>query len=150
MSAPQLKLKTRLTQSADIDNSSTLASLGQNAERRFQARREQVQVKVEIPSDIPLSPQEEVIVKDVWNKLRAWKELQMERFLTRSLLEEPELEYIFGEAIDGMSDRFYELFDYCVHKLQPHSQNVVWEPLMGVPPEKGDIFDTVQDRGAVC
>jgi hypothetical protein len=40
-----------------------------------------------------------VIVKDVWNKLRAWKELQMEKFLKRMLLEEPELELsVWGSA----------------------------------------------------
>jgi len=144
--APQLKLKTRLTQSANTENSSTLALWGQHTNQRFHTKKEQVQV-VEIPAAVPLSPQEEVIVKDVWNKLRSWKELQMEKFIQRSLLEEPELEYIFGEAIDGMSDRFYELFDYCVHQLQPYSQNVISEPLMGVPPEKGEIFNTVEDYG---
>lgn len=45
------------------------------------------------------SPAEEVIVLDVWNKLRAWKELQMEKFFPRLLLEEPELEYLFGQAL---------------------------------------------------
>ena len=102
-----------------------------------------------MPEAIPLSPQDEVIVKDSWNKLRAWKELQMEKFLKRLLLEEPELEYIFGEGIDRMSDYFFELFDFCVHQLQPITQNLIGEPLMGVPPEKGDKLDTIEDYGAV-
>lgn len=65
------------------------------------------------------------------------------------MLEEPQLEYIFGEAIDGMADSFFELFDCCVHQLQPHTQNIIGEPLMGVPPEKGDNFDSVEDYGAL-
>ncbi len=149
--APELKLKTRLTQSENAESSSNILTFlgNQNNYQRFHTREEQAEVKVDLPQAVPLSPQEEVIVKDVWNKLRAWKELQMEKFLARLLLEEPELEYIFGEAIDSMSDHFYELFDCCVHQLQPHTQNVIGEPLMGVPPEKGDGFDTVEDYGAL-
>ena len=56
-----------------------------------------------MPEVVPLTPQEEVIVKDVWNKLRAWKELQMEKFMKRLLLEELKLEYIFGEAPDSIT-----------------------------------------------
>lgn len=72
----------------------------------------------------------------------------MEKFLKRLLLEEPELEYLFGEALDSISDYFYDLFDCCVHQLQPHTQKVIGEPLMGVPPE-GDGLDTVEDYGAL-
>lgn len=117
--------------------------------RNYSQGQTEGEIEVEIPEAVPLSPPEEVIVKDVWNKLRAWKELQMEKFIQRLLLEEPELEYVFGEAIDGMADRFFELFDCCIHQLQPNSQNVIGEPLMGVPPEKGDGFDTVEDYGAL-
>ncbi|MEP0857881.1 nitric oxide synthase oxygenase [Trichocoleus sp. DQ-U1] len=149
--APQLKLKTRLTQSTSEGSSSTLTLLGQNGNRRLHAAGTQSNGKTEfqMPEAVPLTPQEEVIVKDVWNKLRAWKELQMEKFMKRLLLEEPELEYIFGEALDSISDYFYEFFDCCVHQLQPYTQNVVTEPLMGVPPEKGDSFDSVEDYGAL-
>ncbi|HEY9613356.1 MAG TPA: hypothetical protein V6C93_28695, partial [Allocoleopsis sp.] len=143
--APQLKLKTRLTQSSSEGSSSKLTILSnQNDKRPVHAQGTQDVAEVEIPDAVPLSPQEEVIVKDVWNKLRAWKELQMERFLKRLLYEEPELESIFGDAIDQMSDFFFELFDCCIHKLQPETQNVIGEPLMGVPPEKGDSYDTVE------
>lgn len=147
-----MKLKTRLTQSTSEGSSNTVTILGnQNGTRRIHSQGVHSEGKgeVEIPEAFTLSPQEEVIVKDVWNKLRAWKELQMEKFLLRLLLEEPELEYIFKEAIDGMADRFFELFDCCIHQLQPKTQNVVGEPLMGVPPEKGDGFDTVEDYGAL-
>lgn len=147
--APQLKLKTRLTQSTNAGSSSTLTLFGQNGNRRHARETQTEEVEVEIPEAVLLTPQEEVIVKDVWNKLRAWKELQMEKFLQRLLLEEPELEYLFGEAFDSMSDYFYELLDCCVHQLQPHTQNVIGEPLMGVPPEKGDQFETVEDYGAL-
>ncbi|MBN4004697.1 nitric oxide synthase oxygenase [Nostoc sp. LPT] len=149
--APQLKLKTRLTQSASEASSSTLTLFGnQNGNRRFHTQQAQVtEIKVEIPEAILLTPPEEVIVKDVWNKLRSWKELQMEKFLKRLLLEEPELEYVFGEAINSISDYFYELLDFCIHQLQPYTQNVIAESLTGVPPEKGDGLDTVEDYGAL-
>jgi hypothetical protein len=65
----------------------------------------------------------------------------------RLLLEEPELVYLFGEGIDSIGDFFFELFDCGIHELQPETQVVVGEPLMGVPPEKGDGFDTVADYG---
>lgn len=149
--APQLKLKTRLTQSTGEGSSNTLTLLGQNGNRRLHAAGIQSNGKTEfeMPEVVPLTPQEEVIVKDVWNKLRAWKELQMEKFIKRLLLEEPELEYIFGEALDSITDYFYELLDCCVHQLQPYTQNIVTEPLMGVPPEKGEEFDSVEDYGAL-
>ncbi len=149
--APQLKLKTRLTQSTSDGSSSTLTLLGQKGNRRLHAQASQSngQSEFEMPEAVPLTPQDEVIVKDVWNKLRAWKELQMEKFLKRLLLEAPELEYIFGDALDTVSDYFFELFDCCVHQLQPYTQNVISEPLMGVPPEKGDSFDHVEDYGAL-
>ena len=148
--APQLKLKTRLTQSSTEGSSSSFTILGnQNGTRRTHSKGNQAEGKFEMPESVLLSPPEEVIVKDTWNKLRAWKELQMEKFLKRLLLEEPELEYIFGEAINSINDFFFELFDYCVHQLQPETQNILAEPLTGVPPEKGDSFDTVEDYGAL-
>ncbi|WP_375512546.1 nitric oxide synthase oxygenase [uncultured Nostoc sp.] len=148
--APQLKLKTRLTQSSSEGSSSTFTILGnQNGTRRTHGKGTQTEGEFEMPESVPLSPQEEVIVKDAWNKLRAWKELQMEKFLKRLLIEEPELEYIFGEAINSINDFFFELFDYCVHQLQPETQNILAEPLTGVPPEKGDSFNTVEDYGAL-
>ncbi len=146
--APQLKLKARLTQSASEGNSSAVTLFGrQNGSRRVRGRDDGNVATVELPQVIDLTPPEEVIVKDVWNKLRAWKELQMEKFLKRLLLEEPELEYLFGETIDSMGDFFYELFDRAIHQLQPETQVIVGEPLMGVPPEKGDGLDTIEDYG---
>lgn len=145
--APQLKLKARLTQGSSEGNSSTVALFSrQNRTHRVQGEANS-NTDVELPQALPLMPSEEVIVKDVWNKLRAWKELQMEKFLKRLLLEEPELEYLFGEAIDSISDFFYELFDCAIHQLQPETQVVVGEPLMGVPPEQKHGFKTVTEYG---
>ena len=90
---------------------------------------------------------EAVIVKDIWNKLRAWKELQMEIFFKRLLLEAPELEYVFGEAIDSMPDYFFEMLDCCVRQLCPHTENVITEPMMGVPPGQEDGLQTVEEFG---
>lgn len=148
--APGLKLKARLTQSSGEGSSSTVKLFGKQPGQRATVNGSgdsNGSAEVELPPDISLSSPEEVIVKDVWNKLRAWKELQMEKFLKRLLLEEPELEYLFGEAIDSASDFFFELFDCAIHQLQPETQVVIGEPLMGVPPEKGDSFDTVEDYG---
>ncbi|WP_219898667.1 hypothetical protein [Phormidesmis priestleyi] len=144
--APQLKLKVRLTESTSEASSSTVAVFSQqNGFRRRKGTAEKVEI--DLPQSRPLTAQDEVIVKDVWNKLRAWKELEMETFLKRLLLEEPDLEYLFGEAIDSMNDFFYELFDCAIHQLQPETQNIVGEPLMGIPPEKGDGLDSVEDYG---
>lgn len=147
--APQLKLKVRLTESCSEGSSSTVTIFGrQNGSRWLRPQdRDRGMVEVELPQPIPLTPQEEVQVKDAWNKLRSWKELQMEKFFKRLLLEEPDLEYLFGEALDSMADFFYELFDYCVHQLQPETQNIIGEPLMGVPPERDHGFKTVEEYG---
>ncbi|BAY07543.1 nitric oxide synthase oxygenase [Calothrix sp. NIES-2098] len=147
--APQLKLKVRLTESADEGSSSTVTVFSKQSISRRRTQDTAEKAEVDLPQSTPLTPQEEVIVKDVWNKLRSWKELQMEKFFKRLLLEEPELEYLFGEAIDCVSDFFYELFDCAIHKLQPETQNIIAEPLTGVPPEKGDSFDTVEEYGAL-
>lgn len=146
--APELCLNLRLTQT-QTTGSDTLTLLagqphGHRDRRQIDAGSE---VAIALPPIIPLTPAEEVLVKDVWNKLRAWKEVKMEAFFKRLLLEEPDLEYIYGDAFDSISDYFYELFDCCVHQLQPYTQNIIGEPLMGVPPEKGDTFDTVEDYG---
>ena len=79
------------------------------------------------------------------NKVRGFKELQMEKFFKRLLLDEPELEYLFGEAINSMSDFFYELFDCAVHQIQPHTQIILAEMLTGVPPEPQYGFKTVSE-----
>ena len=145
--APQLKLKVRLTESTLEGSSSTITVFNQQNGPRRRTQGTAEAAEIELPQPTSLTPQDEVIVKDVWNKLRAWKELEMETFLKRLLLEEPELEYLFGEAIDSISDFFYELFDCAIHQLQPETQNIVGEPLMGIPPEKGDGLDSVEDYG---
>ncbi|OUL35756.1 nitric oxide synthase oxygenase [Nostoc sp. 106C] len=147
--APQLKLKVRLTESTDEGSSSTVTVFSKQSISRHRTHATAETAEVDLPQPTSLTPPEEVIVKDVWNKLRAWKELQMEKFFKRLLLEEPELEYLFGEAIDCVSDFFYELFDCAIHQLQPETQNIIGEPLTGVPPEKGDSFDTVEEYGAL-
>jgi hypothetical protein len=81
-----------------------------------------------MPEVVPLTPQEEIIVKDVWNKLRAWKELQMEKFMKRLLLYEPELEYIFGEAPDSITDYFYEFFGFAKYRYDKCLQGMFWLP----------------------
>ncbi|MCT7981761.1 nitric oxide synthase oxygenase [Laspinema sp. A4] len=143
--APQLKLKLRLTQSSSEGscNKITLFNPQNTVHRQTNSTAEQAEFTP--PPLICLTPQEEVIVKDVWNKVRGFKELQMEKFFKRLLLDEPELEYLFGEAIDSMSDFFYGLFDCAVHQLQPHTQIILAEMLTGVPPEPEYGFKTVSE-----
>ncbi len=150
--APDLTIKARFTLSdrtaqSDQAVSLSLAATQPKASRRHSAL--ETDESVELPEAIPLTYPEAVIVKDVWNKLRAWKELQMETFFKRLLLEMPELDYVFGEAFESMPDYFFEMFDCCVRELCPHTETVIWEPMMGVPPEKGDSFDTVAEYGAL-
>ncbi|MEL7246502.1 MAG: nitric-oxide synthase, partial [Cyanobacteria bacterium J06573_2] len=113
--APDLKLQARLTQSTSEGTSSNLNILNNQSHKitkQYQRRVEdnQKNVEVEIPEAVELSSQEEVIVKDVFNKLRAFKELAMDLFFERLLLEMPELIDIYGDGIDGVRDYFYELF----------------------------------------
>lgn len=155
--APELVIKARFTESTYNSQGDETVSLNLAATSRQSrsyspgstsddSREETV---IALPEIVPLALTEAVIVKDVWNKLRAWKELEMETFFKRLLLEVPELNYIFGEAYGSLPDYFFEMFDCCVRQLCPHTENVIWEPMMGVPPEKGDVFDTVEDYGTL-
>jgi len=152
--APELKLQARLTQNTSEGATSNLNILNNQTHKITQQYQRRVKddkpvVEVEIPEAVELLPQEEVIVKDVFNKLRAFKELVMDLFFERLLLEMPELIDTYGDGIDGVRDYFYELFDCCVRELQPQSENIVKESLTGIPPEKGDEFDTVEDYAAL-
>lgn len=150
--APDLRLRVRLTRSTvDPQNDTVSLSLAamQTRARQRPPLSTADETPIELPEPIPLSVPEAVIVKDVWNKLRAWKELQMETFFKRFLVEAPELEYLFGEAIETIPDYLFEMLDCCVRQLCPHTEAVVWEPMMGVPIEKGDSFDTVEEYGAL-
>ena len=150
--APDLKLKARFTQSKGNVQNAEAVSLSLASARPMQGRPAPSlsdHSLVTLPEAVPLTMPEAVIVKDVWNKLRAWKELEMETFFKRLLLEMPELGYVFGEAFESMPDYFFEMFDCCIRELCPHTETVIWEPMMGVPPEKGDTFDTVADYGTL-
>lgn len=148
--APDLELKVRLTQSNyDAQTEATSFNLASQPTKSHRRPPLSTEASVDLPAAMPLTVPEAVIVKDVWNKLRAWKELQMEIFFKRLLVEMPELDYLFGEAFESIPDFFFEMFDCCVRELCPYTEKVVWEPMMGVPPEKGDVFDTVADFGAL-
>ncbi|NEQ50093.1 MAG: nitric-oxide synthase [Leptolyngbya sp. SIO3F4] len=149
--APDLKLKVRLTQSSyepQTETALNLTAYQPTSHQQPPLSTEDI-VSEDLPAAIPLTMPEAVVVKDVWNKLRAWKELQMEIFFKRLLVEVPELNYLFGEAFESIPDFFFEMFDCCVRELCPYTETVVWEPMMGVPPEKGDSFDTVEEFGAL-
>ncbi|WP_414572458.1 hypothetical protein [Nostoc sp. CCY 9925] len=67
---PQLKLKVRLTQSISEGSSSTVSIFGRQNSVRSQRRQDNDNGKaeVELPQPTPLTPQEEVLVKEVWNE----------------------------------------------------------------------------------
>ncbi len=146
--APDLSLTVRLTQSESEENRKNLnVILPQSRKITLQtpADEKTLPIDMEIPQPITLTPQEEVIVKDVWNKVRSFKELLMEMFFKRLLWEEPDLEYYFGDFIYGMGDRFYELFELGIRQLQPHTENVIRESLVGTPIEKDLEWQTIDD-----
>ncbi len=154
--APELKIGVNVNSSQTSLNNNKLNILTSTKDDRYHQQKRKNSTKqsedetpIELPTATTLSPPEVVIVKDVWNKLRAWKELEMEQFFKRLLLEEPELEYLFDEAIDSIGDYFFDLFDCCVRQLTPQTQNVINEPMMGVPPEKGDGLNSVEEYGAL-
>ncbi|NJM58861.1 MAG: hypothetical protein HC857_17660 [Synechococcales cyanobacterium RU_4_20] len=80
--APQLKLKTRLTQSAGEGGSSavTVFSRQVGAQQVRGRTNGKDAPEVELPPDIPLTPPEEVIVKDVWNSSGLGKNFRWKSF----------------------------------------------------------------------
>jgi sulfite reductase alpha subunit-like flavoprotein/hemoglobin-like flavoprotein len=80
-----------------------------------------------------LTAQEEVIVKDTWNKLLAFHELLADLFFERLLHEEPDLIAKFDDAIDNLAEDFCGMFDAAVRQLQPHTEVVLRESYRGVP-----------------
>ena len=78
--APQLRLRLRLTKSRQSTHAKSLALVHKiMAEARpdhhlSAPRRLEERVRVAVPDLSPLTAQEEVIIKDSWNKLLAFKE----------------------------------------------------------------------------
>lgn len=99
----------------------------------------------ELVSLPPLTPPEQVIVKDCWNKLLAFQDMLIEMFFERLLHEEPELIDRFGDAIDQVPTYFAALFDRTVRQLNPHTEQTLRESYGGIYPTPPDGFKSPED-----
>ena len=96
----------------------------------------------ELKAIAPLLSTEEVIVKDIWNKLLAFQDLLIEMFFERLLHEEPELIERFGDAIDLIPSYFAEMFDVSVRALNPRTERCLREAYRGVYPAPIEGYKT--------
>ncbi len=96
---------------------------------------------------LSLSVQEQVIVKDTWNKLLAFEELMMEMFFKRMLIEQSDLNDLFGDFTDDMPDYFFGLFDLCVRSLLPQTERVLRESYQAVHPSPDRECNTLEEYG---
>lgn len=95
-----------------------------------------------------LTSPEEVIVKDVWNKLLAFQDLLVEMFFERLLHEEPDLIERFGNAIDSVPEHFAGFFDLCVRQMAPRTEQILRESYRGVYPRPAGGPQTVAEYAA--
>ncbi|QJD79677.1 nitric oxide synthase oxygenase [Spirosoma rhododendri] len=82
----------------------------------------------------PMTAIEQVIVRDIWNKLLAYQDMLVGMFFERLLHEEPELIDNFGDAIDEVPRQFAELFDTTVRQLKPRVERPLRETYQGIYP----------------
>lgn len=102
---------------------------------------------VETPDEIPMTPQEKVIVKDSWNKFLAFKELSLDMYIKRLLAVEPSLDQATGVAIDLLAETFFGLFDLTVRQLIPHTEQVLREAYRGVHPSSDRECNSIEEYG---
>lgn len=99
---------------------------------------------VELELVDPLTPQEQVIVKDTWNKVLDWKDMVMQLFVERMLVEAPELEQELGDFGAGLSEQVFGLLDLVIRSLQPHTEVLAREAFPPVHPDPTREHDTVE------
>jgi len=92
----------------------------------------------------PLTSQEEVIVKDTWNKVLDWKDMVMQLFVERMVVEAPELEVVLGEFGTELVEQVFGLMDLVVRSLQPHTEVLAREAFSPVHPDPSRECDTVE------
>lgn len=92
----------------------------------------------------PLTPQEEVIVKDTWNKALDWKDMVMELFVERMLVEAPELELVLGDFGSEMVEQAFGLMDLAIRSLQPHTEVLAREAFPAVHPDPARECNTIE------
>lgn len=101
----------------------------------------------EVPDEVPMTPQEKVIVKDSWNKFLAFKELSLDMFFKRLLAIEPSLGGRVGVANDLLMENFFGLFDLTVRQLIPQTETVLREAYRGIHPSPELECNTVEEYG---
>jgi sulfite reductase alpha subunit-like flavoprotein/nitric oxide synthase oxygenase domain/subunit len=99
---------------------------------------------VELEYVEPLTPQEEVLVKDTWNKALDWKDMVMQLFVERMLVEAPELAEVLGDFGSDLSEQAFGLMDLAVRSLQPHTEVLAREAYKPVHPDPAREHDTVE------
>ena len=93
----------------------------------------------------PLTPPEQVLVKDGWNKFLAFQDMLVELFFERLLHEEPDLLNSFGDAIDLVPGYFAGLFDVSVRQLMPHTERVLRESYRSIYPTPAEGLKTAAE-----
>lgn len=145
--APGLQLSVRLLKTPANTGTSPVGQLGEGGRlQRPAAAAAPPSASVDDPLATPLTPAEQVIVKDIWNKLLAYQDMLIDMFFERLLHEEPDLIDAFGEAIDLVPRYFAELFDGSVRRINPHTERILRESYRGAYPdplEGRQPFDTL-------
>ena len=102
----------------------------------------------DIPEEVPMTPQEKVMVKDSWNKFLAFKELSLDMFVKRLLATAPDLPQRVGVANDLLAENLFGLIDLTVRQLIPHTETVLREAYRGIHPSPELECNTVEEYGA--
>lgn len=99
---------------------------------------------VELELVEPLTPQEEVIVKDTWNKTLDWQDMVLQLFVERMLAEAPELEPVLGDFVHALPGHVLGLFDLVIRSLQPHTEVLAREAFGPVQQGKEREHDSIE------
>lgn len=141
--APGLTLVAQLYFTKEYGGAARLRTLEQAVPHRV-GSSDVVFDEVELEDAEPLTTQEEVLVKDTWNKALDWKDMVMQLFVERLLSDDPELEPRLGGFADELSELLFGLLDLTVRALQPHTEVLAREAYPAVHPDPKRPCDTVE------
>lgn len=151
--APKLKLRVRMLSSLFLERTRGLRQLPHIHSTRpegfidLQHRLARDAEEIRIPAAVELTAPEEVIIKDSWNKLLAWKELAVPMLYRRLTHLSPRLGEVLEPVAEGMAEQLFGLLDLTVRSLQPHTEHVQREAYRGVHPSPEFPCDTVEKYG---
>lgn len=89
-------------------------------------------VREAIVATSSLTPQEEVIVIDSWNKVLGWKDLFMDLVYKTLLTQHPDLHTLVEANLRYFPALLFGLFDLAVRSLRPATERVQREAYRGV------------------